>query len=76
MRQVLTNIFDRVYNNFKELYRILRMESFFIVRAKTNLQYKCVKWKRHLPKNILTDADIELTAYKSGKDYPEHLRLV
>ena len=69
-------IFDRGYNNFKELYRIQRMESFFVVRAKTNLQYRCVKWKRRLPKNILTDAKIELTVYKSVKDYPEHLRLV
>lgn len=69
-------IFDRAYNNFKKLYRILRMESFFVVRAKANLQYKCVKWKRHLPKDILTDAEIELTIYKNGKDYPEHLRLV
>ena len=69
-------VFDRGYNNFKELYRIQRMESFFVVRAKTNLQYRCVKWKRRMPKNILTDAEIELTVYKSGKDYPEHLRLV
>ncbi len=69
-------VFDRGYNNFKELYRIQRMESFFVVRAKTNLQYRCVKWKRRLPKNILTDAEIELTVYKSDKDYPEHLRLV
>ena len=69
-------IFDRGYNNFKELYRIQRMESFFVVRAKTNQQYICVKWKRRMPKNILTDAEIELTVYKSGKDYPEHLRLV
>ena len=69
-------IFDRGYNNFKELYRILRMESFFVVRAKSNLQYKCVRWKRRLPKNILTDAEIELTVCKSRKDYPGNLRLV
>ena len=69
-------IFDRGYNNFGELYRIQRMASFFVVRAKSNLQYKCVKWKRRLPKNILTDAEIELTVYKSRKDYPENLRLV
>ena len=69
-------IFDRGYNNFKELYRIQRMESFFVVRAKSNLQYKCVRWKRRLPKNILADAEIELTVYKSRKDYPENLRLV
>ena len=29
-----------------------------------------------MPKGILTDAEIELTIYKSQKDYPEHLRLV
>ena len=69
-------IFDRGYNNFKELYRIHRMESFFVVRAKSNLQYKCAKWKRRMPKGILTDAEIELTVYKSQKDYPGHLRLV
>ena len=69
-------VFDRGYNNFGELYRIQRMESFFVVRAKSNLQYKCVKWKRSLPNNVLTDAEIELTVYKSRKDYPEKLRLV
>ena len=69
-------IFDRGYNNFKELFRIQRMESFFVVRAKTNLQYKCGKWKRRMPKNILSDAEIELTVYNSRKDYPDNLRLV
>ena len=69
-------VFDRGYNNFGELYRIQRMESFFVVRAKSNLQYRCVKWKRRLPKNILTDAEIELVVYKSRKDYPENLCLV
>ena len=69
-------IFDRGYNNFKELYRIHRAESFFVVRAKTNLQYKCVNWKRRMPKGILTDAEIKLTIYGSQKGYPEHLRLV
>ena len=69
-------IFDRGYNNFKELYRVQQIESFFIVRAKTNLQYKCIKWKRRLPNNILTDAEIELTIYKSSNDYPKHLRLI
>ena len=56
-------VFDRGYNNFAELYRIQRMESFFVIRAKTNLQYRCVKWKRRMSKNILTDAEIELSVY-------------
>ncbi len=40
------------------------------------MQYKCIKWRRRLPKGILTDAEIELTIYGSQKGYPEHLRLV
>ena len=49
-----------------ELYRILRMESFFVVRAKSNLQYKCVKWKRRLKELYgLTDEEIKIV---EGKD--------
>ena len=69
-------IFDRGYNAFKELFKIHLHESFFVVRAKKNLQYKCCKWRRRLPKNILTDAEIEFTEYYSFRKYPERLRLV
>lgn len=54
-------VFDRGYNAFKELYKIRLNESYFVVRAKKNLQYKCTTWKRRLPKNVLTDSVIELT---------------
>ena len=69
-------VFDRGYNAFKELFKIHQHESFFVVRAKKNLQYKCSKWRRRLPKNILTDAVIEFTEYNSYRKYPEKLRLV
>ena len=69
-------VFDRGYNAFKELFKIHQHESFFVVRAKKNLQYKCCKWRRRLPKNILTDAVIEFTEYNSYRKYPERLRLV
>ena len=69
-------VFDRAYNAFKELYRIHLHESFFIVRAKKNLQYRCVKWRRRLPKNVLTDSVIQLTDINSAKKYKEKLRLV
>ena len=52
------------------------MDSFFIVRAKKNLQYRCVRWRRRLPKNVHTDAKIRLTENASFKKYPEELRLV
>ena len=69
-------IFDRAYNNFKMLYRIHQIEAYFVVRAKKNLLYKSVKWKRRLPKNVLSDMSIELTGFYPKQYYPEKLRLV
>ena len=53
-------IFDRGYNNFKMLYKIHQIEANFVVRAKKNLQYKSIKWKRRLPKNVFSDASVLL----------------
>lgn len=69
-------IFDRAYNNFKALHRIAQIEAYFVVRAKKNLQYKVVKWKRRLPKNVLSDTTIELTGFYPKQYYCEKLRLV
>ena len=69
-------VFDRGYNAFEELYHIHQHESFFIVRAKKNLQYKCIKWRRRMPRNVLTDSEIMLTDYITSKKYKEKLRLV
>ncbi len=69
-------IFDRAYNKFSQLYSIHQIGAYFVVRAKKNLQYKAIKWRRKLPQNVLSDSTIELTTYKSAKDYPKSLRLV
>ncbi|MEC4113404.1 IS4 family transposase [Myroides pelagicus] len=69
-------VFDRAYNNFKMLYKIHQIEAFFVIRAKKNLQYKSVKWKRRLPKNILSDVTIELTGFYPKQYYTKYLRLV
>ena len=69
-------IFDRAYNHFKMLYKIHQIGAFFVVRAKNNIQYKPVKWKRRLPKNVLSDVTIELTGFYPKQYYPEHIRLV
>jgi transposase len=69
-------VFDRGYNAFRELYRIHQHESFFIVRAKKNLQYKCIKWRRRMPRNVLMDSEILLTDYITSRKYKEKLRLV
>ena len=68
--------FDRGYNAFRELYHIHQHESFFIVRAKKNLQYKCIKWRTRMPRNVLTDSEILLTDYITSRKYKEKLRLV
>lgn len=46
------------------------------MRAKKNLKFKALKWKRRLPKNVLSDAIVELTGYYPKQYYPEQLRIV
>ena len=69
-------IFDRAYNFFKMLFNIHQIKAFFVVRAKKNLQYKTVKWKRRLPEHVRSDMTIKLSGFYSSKYYPEPLRLV
>ena len=69
-------VFDRAYNDYKRLFKIHMKDSFFVVRAKTNIKSRVLKWKRRLPKTILSDCEIELTGYYSQKAYPERIRMV
>ena len=58
------------------LYKIHLHESFFMVRAKKNLQFKCIRWRRRLQKNTLADSVIGLTDIITRLKYTERLRLV
>ena len=69
-------IFDRAYNDFKRLALIDSMGSFFVVRAKTNMQYEVIDKKDGLADNILKDCRIKLTGYKTKKLYGKPLRMV
>ena len=69
-------VFDRAYNDYKRLFKIHMNDSFFVVRAKTNIKYKVVKLKRRMPKNILSDSEIQLLGFYSQKAYPERIRMV
>ncbi len=69
-------IFDRGYNDFRNLYTISRIEAFFDVRAKTNIKFKPEKWKRRLPTNVVSDAVGKFLVYKISKDFPEKLRKI
>jgi IS4 transposase len=69
-------VFDRAYNDFRRLHHIKVVGFFFVVRAKNPLKYQHIRWKRRMPKNVLSDSIIRLTVYKSKHDYPEVLRRI
>lgn len=69
-------IFDRGYNDFDSLYKIDLIEATFVVRAKSNLRFKQITWKRRLPKNVMSDSVIKFVVYKSSKEYPIPLRRI
>lgn len=69
-------IFDRGYNDFGQLYRINAIGACFVIRAKNNVKYRILSWKRRMPPGVLSDSIIEFTVYKSSKAYPEKLRRV
>ena len=58
------------------MYKIEEKRLIFVIRAKKNLQYNVLKWKRKLPKNMLSDAEIELTGFYPKRHYQKHLRPV
>lgn len=69
-------MFDRAYGDFRRLYHIKEVGSFFVVRAKSRLWYQHVGWMRRMPKNVLSDSIIRLTVYKSKHDYPAVFRKI
>jgi hypothetical protein len=70
-------IMDRGYVDFERLYSINRLGSFFVVRAKDNLKFKCVE-SRKVDKSsgLRCDQSIRLLTKKSAKEYPQYLRRV
>lgn len=62
-------IFDCAYNDYKRLFEIHMTDSYFVVRAKANMKHKIVKWKRRLPKNVLSDCEVILSGHYSQKAY-------
>lgn len=63
------HVFDHTYNDYHRLYKIHIMDSFCVVRAKTNIKARVLKWKRRLPKNILSDCEIELIGFFTPPNY-------
>jgi len=70
-------IMDRGYIDFARLYLLLLYGAFFVVRAKSNLQFRRL-YSRPVDKStgLKCDQTIVLTGLNSQEDYPEKLRRI
>ena len=71
-------IFDRGYYDLKRLFHINEISSYFVIRPKSRMRYKVIKDNntKHNKGGILSEQEIELTAYTSNNKYPKKLRRV
>ena len=71
-------IFDKGYYDLARLYRISIIDSFFVIRQKSHLNYEIVDGEDLLDDtdNVLLDQAISLTGYQSKKKYPGTLRRI
>lgn len=70
-------IFDRGYVDYSRLYKITLLSAFFVVRAKSNLQFRRVYSQKVDKKTgVQSDQIGKLTGFYVSKDYPVKLRKV
>lgn len=70
-------IFDRGYVDYSRLYKITLLSAYFVVRAKSNLQFKRI-YSQKIDKTtgVQSDQIGKLTGFYVSKDYPVKLRKV
>jgi len=70
-------VMDRAYIDFERLYLLNQCSTFFVVRAKSNLDFRRI-FSKKIDKStgILCDQIIVLTGIKTSKKYPEKLRRI
>jgi hypothetical protein len=70
-------VFDRGYVDYERLYKIARLQAYFVVRAKSNLKFRRMYSKKtDKSTGILCDQLGKLTGFYVSKDYPDKLRRV
>lgn len=70
-------VFDRGYVDYQRLYRIARLQAYFVVRAKSNLKFRRMYSKKtDRSTGVLCDQLGRLTGFYVSKDYPDKLRRV
>jgi len=70
-------VMDRAYLDFSRLYTMNQWAAFFVIRAKSNLQFRRL-YSNPIDKatGLRCDQTILLTGYYPSKDYPEKLRRI
>ncbi len=70
-------IMDRGFTDFTRWFTLHQALAFFIIRAKSNLQFRRV-YSRFVDKStgLIYDQTIALTSIKANKGYPQHLRCI
>jgi hypothetical protein len=70
-------IFDRGYNDFERLYRINKMEAFFVLRARDNLNFdRMYSKKTDKQSGVKYDQIGVFSAPRSRSRYPEKIRRI
>ena len=70
-------IFDRGYVDFKRLFKITKLSSFFVIRAKSNLKFRRIySNKVNKENNVRVDQIGKLTGFYISKDYLDKIRRI
>lgn len=70
-------VMDRAYVDFVRLHRLHQAGSFFVTRAKSNLDaHRIYSSKTDRSTGIICDQTITLDGFYTSQDYPEHLRRI
>jgi len=70
-------IMDRGYVDYKRLYRIHTCKSYFVTRAKDNMNYRRVSsFPKNKDEGVIYDQSILLNGFYAGQDYPVKMRRI
>lgn len=70
-------IFDRGYVDYKRLYKITRIGSYFVIRSKKGMQFECSEYRTvDVSTGVLSDQIGSLVGFKNSKQYPEKFRKI
>lgn len=70
-------VFDRGYIDYKRLFKITKLSSFFVIRAKSNLKFRRIYSKKVNKVNgVKTDQIGKLTGFYISQDYPKKIRKI